>query len=236
MKLKHAKKTSGFTLVELLVVIAIIALLAALSTPIILRQIASARAATAVTNAKDIRIALDNYSKKNNGSCPTFVTDSNVTLRLLFSAGVCRDEKPFFVGGVQSIAGAAQGDDDYSGTNALESGENVWSYFQAGTTAPSPERDAADTPVLAVPLLVNGSDIYTSTFEIEAFGGQAVVLRTDGSAKIFGLAAAAADGALDAGTLSNEDGSDYAAPTSTGAPSFANHTGRVPTGWSAGGS
>ena len=80
---------------------------------------------------------------------------------------------------------------------------------------------------------LNQANAYDGNFELGAFGGQAVVLRTDGSAVIFGLAAVSANSTLDAGTLVNADGSSYDAPTSTGAPTFVNHTAQgLPTGHS----
>ena len=70
MKLKHAKNNAGFTLVELLVVIAIIASLAAISSPIIIKQIAKSRATQAINNAKDIAIGIKDGALLTGNALP----------------------------------------------------------------------------------------------------------------------------------------------------------------------
>lgn len=189
MKLKHAKKNSGFTLVELLVVIAIIAALAAISSPIIIRQIARSRATQAINNSKDIMIGLRDMSIAE-GNLATRQGNANLSLASAFGGGYIVDEKPFFVSGV---AGAIEGDGDLTGVawdrvaqkatagKALETNSNVFAYFDDGTVGINVVTAVANVPVLATPVVKAG--VFNAVvYQNAAFGGQAVVVRADASA------------------------------------------------------
>ena len=63
---------NGFTLVELLVVIAIIALLAAILFPVFATAREKARAATCISNEKQIGLAFVQYSQDNDETLPIF--------------------------------------------------------------------------------------------------------------------------------------------------------------------
>jgi len=168
MKLKYKnKKTAGFTLVELLVVIAIIAALAAISSPIIIRQIARSRATTAISNSKDIYAGVRAFAFERGGETPTPNTDANTSLRTLFATSAITDEKPFFVPGIDpGFVFAYYGEDTTSGVNIVN--------------------DEANTPILSAPAITAGT-IYAGQFAIDSFGGQAVICRKDGSAVVFAI-------------------------------------------------
>jgi len=67
---KQNKRDGGFTLVELLVVLAIVGLLLAISTPQVLRYLASAKVDAAKTQIRNFESALELYFI-DNGSYPS---------------------------------------------------------------------------------------------------------------------------------------------------------------------
>jgi len=214
MKLKHAKKTSGFTLVELLVVIAIIAALAAISSPIILRQVKRSRATAATNNAKDIYQGLRDFSTSYGASVGSDTgdkvesgwagTDANDYLTLLFDSGIVQDEKPFYVNIGTKYA---EGDGDISSGNILEDGANSFAVFVLAGNDGVPIIDIANAPLMSCPFdTVNGTatTYQSNIYDKAAFGGKAVVLRADGSAVSFGLKA---DGTLVTDALKSTTGS-----------------------------
>ena len=104
----------GFTLVELLVVIVIIASLAALSVPMIMGQVKKAAKAEAISNSKQIGIAMFEFESEY-GSFPDAGTladlvlafptpavtglagaDSNGYFKQLLHAGIVQSEEIFF--------------------------------------------------------------------------------------------------------------------------------------------
>ncbi|RYX84664.1 DUF1559 domain-containing protein [bacterium] len=66
-----SSRHSAFTLIELLVVIAIIALLAAILFPVFSRARERARAASCVSNLKQVGLALKQYAQDYDGSYPS---------------------------------------------------------------------------------------------------------------------------------------------------------------------
>jgi prepilin-type N-terminal cleavage/methylation domain-containing protein len=185
MKLTNVKKNSGFTLVELLVVIAIIAGLAAISSPIILRQIARSRATQAINNGKDIYIGLRDYAFANTQMPAPDDTSSNLCLADVFVQGYIKDEKPFFVAGVIHNGGglAIPGDENITTGNELEALSNVYTYW--GVTAAGgidPTSSSASAPVLSVPTVTVPGAYDVATYDTTDFAGQAVVVTADGAA------------------------------------------------------
>ena len=86
----NTNRKRGFTLVELLVVIVIIASLAALSAPMIMGQIKKANKAEAISNSKQIGLALFEFDS-DYGSYPDKDTAADVTLA--FPNADVKDEK-----------------------------------------------------------------------------------------------------------------------------------------------
>ena len=198
MKLKHAKKNSGFTLVELLVVIAIIAALAAISSPIIIRQIARSRATQAINNSKDIYVAVRDYAFARGGKSPdnNGAATSTLILNKLFTTGACRDEKPFFVAGINGLA-AGNEDADLTSLAGTDT-ENAFNYFVHtaasggnGETAGQGvniTNGASNNPVLTTPQgSVTAGTLVAFRWDTAPFGGQAVVLYSDGAAQAYDI-------------------------------------------------
>ena len=144
------------------------------------------RYSTAIINAKDIRVCLDNYYRKN-GRLPDSAESSNESFRELFRAGVCRDEKPFHVLYPSAIP-MMQGDDDYSEGNILEPGSCGFSYWtHRDGKGFDIEQVPADTPVASTCMFKQSPFVSLKNAHLEQhhLGNYAVVLRVDGSAKIY---------------------------------------------------
>jgi len=176
MKMTKTKLAKGFTLVELLVVIAIIAALAALSTPVVLKQQKKANATTAVNNAKQIFLLLFEYDQEN-AAYPTG-SDSNVALGTLISEGYTTSEEIFFAKSPIS----KKPDGDISTSSAiLTTDELGFKYVDALSAG-----KASGLPLLGAPFSVKAANGYT--MDAEAYGGSAVVLFNDGSARTIRIA------------------------------------------------
>jgi prepilin-type N-terminal cleavage/methylation domain-containing protein len=192
MKTNLQQTRRGFTLVELLVVIVIIASLAALSSPLVFRQVKRAAEAQALSNARQIGFALFEF-QNDYGSYPSAATltqlnevfpsetirgaagtDSNGYFKQLFQAGLSQSEEIFFA----KAQGVLKPDGDIStDARALAAGEVGFGYILDGveglSTAGNPSR-----PVIATPLAVGS----TTEFDGDPFNKKAVVLRIDNSA------------------------------------------------------
>jgi len=70
MKKRYINRNKGFTLVEVLAVFAILAILSAISYPIILRQAEKGRETEARSMMKDLETALTMFKDDNNGMYP----------------------------------------------------------------------------------------------------------------------------------------------------------------------
>ena len=184
MKLKHARKNSGFTLVELLVVIAIIAVLASISTPIVLRKVSQANATIAQSNAKDIYKGVVEYALNNGTFAPLVTTSSNESLRPYFVTSTLVDEGPFFVNGTAaSFPSAGEGDGNIAAAEALSANENVFAYFgpATGATGWNHSTAPARSPLLATPVTTAGASYATMAFGPD-FSGFGVILNVSGGA------------------------------------------------------
>lgn len=185
----QSSQRAGFTLVELLVVIAIIAGLAAISSPIIVQQISKSRSAQAVTNGRDIHIALRDQSIRTADTLSARRGNANLSMAESFARGFIRDEKPFYVKGVP---GAIQGDGNISGLSfnqttgvlvqgsALETNSNVFSYFDKNGVGLNLITELPSSPILATPLVTAGA-WNTTVYHQKSFNNQAIIVRVDGS-------------------------------------------------------
>ena len=189
MKLKHAKKNSGFTLVELLVVIAIIAILASISTPIVLRKVAQAGATIAQSNSKDIYKGIVEYALKN-GQFADVGANANVSMAPYFTTQALQDEEPFYVKGTANTFGThAEPNGDL--TDGLEATTNVFTYYAAATGVGGGWSHSAApgrAPLLATPQTAAGTTFATMTFGAD-FAGYGVILNMAGGADRVSLTA-----------------------------------------------
>src|SRR6476619_3560121 len=71
------RQVRGFTLIELLVVIAIIAILAAILFPVFAQAREKARAATCLSNMKQIALALSMYTQDYSETLPIHQADAD---------------------------------------------------------------------------------------------------------------------------------------------------------------
>ena len=188
MKTNH-KTRRGFTLVELLVVIVIIAALAGLTAPMVIRQRKKADQTEAVSNARQIGLALfefeNEYGSYPDATTATAVasatgstltlgaTSSNDYFRQLLAGNFTQSERIFYA----KIPSAKKPDDNIAGAEALKEGEVGFGYMldtaSGFSAAGNPSRPLAVTP------LVTG--VTDGTFDPAPFDSKAIVLRMDNS-------------------------------------------------------
>ena len=199
MKIK--KFLTAFTLIELLVVISIIAILAGIALPVFSQVQIKGAQTKALSNAKQIGLALKIYATDNNGIFPsyklvagppitsgtTLVTDSNTAFAQLFPQYLT-NETIFWV--AKSAECAAAPPDNVidnpmpvTPTNTLKSGENHWAYVPG-------LNDTANTsfPLIADAFNAVGADCtYTTSVSQEGgvwSGQKAIVILCDVSGAI----------------------------------------------------
>lgn len=180
----------GFTLVELLVVIVIIAALAGLTAPMVIRQRKKADQTEAVSNARQIGLALFEFETsygsfpdnstgttvtENTGSVLTFGGNTaNDYFRQLIAAEISQSEAMFYA----KTAFSRKPDNVFNtAQNALEAGEVGFGYIMnanlAFSTAGNPAR-----PIVVAPLAF---PFQTGQFDLDLYDAKAVVLRIDNS-------------------------------------------------------
>ena len=182
-------RSRGFTLVELLVVIAIIATLAGIATPMILNARKAADRTQAVSNAKQVGLAMIEFEQEF-GSFPDQDTAQSVQdatgtalnianpssandfFRQLLAYGL-QSEDIFFA----KTTYTRKPDNNILGPNALEAGEVGFGYVtdqNVGlSTAGNPGQVLAAAPLL---------DAQANwTFDRDAYAGKAVILKLDNS-------------------------------------------------------
>lgn len=188
MKTNHTARR-GFTLVELLVVIVIIAALAGLTAPMVIRQRKKADQTEAVSNAKQIGLALFEFENEYSGypdaataAAVTAATGSTLTIggtsandyfRQLIAANFTQNEKMFYA----KIANVKKPDENITGTEALKAGEVGFGYLLNSTTGFSAAGNSS-RPIVVTPLLANGTN---GQFDPDPFDSKAIVLRMDNS-------------------------------------------------------
>ena len=197
LKLKKA-----FTLIELLVVITIIAILAGIALPVFSSVQIKGAQTKALSNAKQIALALRLYASDNNGIYPSYqlsngvpgsavVNDSNTAFAQLFPTYV-QTEDIFWLTKSAWCSAYPNGPDDQidnppldTPVKTLEAGENEWAYVIGLNDSSNP----------AVPLIadgfVTGGDKGGHNYTVDQTvkggvwkGANAVVVRADSSGKV----------------------------------------------------
>jgi prepilin-type N-terminal cleavage/methylation domain-containing protein len=186
MKTNVQTTRRGFTLVELLVVIVIIASLAGLTAPMVIRQRKKADQTEAVSNAKQIGLAMFEFETEY-GSFPDTSTAATVTANTgtayvmsaansngiflqLFGAGYTQSEAMFYA----KAKDTKKPDGNIVGAEALAAGEVGFGYITDGVKGLSTSGNPA-RPYVVTPLVAAG------TFDPDPFDSKAVVLRVDNS-------------------------------------------------------
>lgn len=190
----HQKMRGGFTLVELLVVIVIIAALAGLTAPMVIRQRKKADQTEAVSNARQIGLALFEFETSygsypsggengtgkevttNTGSPLTFGGGTaNDYFRQLIAAEISQSEAMFYA----KTAFSRKPDNVFNtAQNALEAGEVGFGYIMNGTTDAFSTAGNPARPIVVAPLLF---PFQTGQFDLDLYDAKAVVLRIDNS-------------------------------------------------------
>lgn len=196
--MKFIKSNKAFTLIELLVVISIIAILAGIALPVFSSVKVKGDQTKALSNAKQIGLALRLYAGDNNGSYPqytlssgqptsTLVTTSNDAFCQLFPTYV-QSEQIFYLG---KSAWTPNKPDDVidnptvsPSNDTLKTGENEWAYVLGLNDSSNP----------SVPLIADGfaqgaelTHVYVkdSTLKGGVWKGlNAIVIRADSSGAV----------------------------------------------------
>jgi prepilin-type N-terminal cleavage/methylation domain-containing protein len=182
----------GFTLVELLVVIAIIAALAGIGVPVILKQQKKSAVAEALSNSKEIGMAMMNFDG-DYGSFPSDATaktvrdntntalnlgsaSSNDYFRQLIAASYIDSEKIFYAKTLYTH----KPDNVLTGAKCLENGEVGFGYIMASASEAQSSSGNSSRPLLITPLLNAGAD---GQCELDTYDKKAIVFRLDHSAE-----------------------------------------------------
>ena len=173
--------SKGFTLVELLVVIAIIAALAAMATPVIMKQNKKAAMTEATSNAKQVFYLMVEFDQ-DYGEFPGDATavdelagytgsKSNDYLAQFIAGGYTKSEEIFYAKG--GASNNKKPDNVITNQNdQLKAGECGFAYVRGQSTS-----DNSGRPLLFAPY--EGSQ----KFKPDPYDGKAVVLRIDGAVK-----------------------------------------------------
>lgn len=185
----HKRMHGGFTLVELLVVIVIIAALAGLAAPQIMKQRKKADSAEAVSNAKQIGLALFEFEtgygsfpdrstaqtvQDNTGTSLSLAGSSaNDYFRQLIAAEIASSEEIFYA----KAAYSKKPDSVMTSSKALDAGEVGFGYIMNQQSALSSSGNPS-RPVVAAPLAF---PFQSARFDSDFYDSRAVVLRIDNS-------------------------------------------------------
>lgn len=122
---------SGFTLIELLVVITIIGILATLAPSAITNVINAANQTKALSNARNIGMALKTYATDNDGAFPSGETAAAAFSKLLpkeaGASGYGVNKKQFFVKGSAYSPSSKQ--QESGDQKTISEGENHWAMM-----------------------------------------------------------------------------------------------------------
>ncbi len=182
----------GFTLVELLVVIAIIAALAGIAVPVILHQQRKAAVTQAISNAKEIGLALMSFDndygsfpdsttvatvQSNTGTALTLGTStSNDFFRQLIAANYVDSDKIFYTKTAYTVKPSG----NITASACLTAGEVGFGYIMSSATAAVSDSLNSSVPLLYTPL--QSSCAPDGTCDETQYDSKAVVLSLDQSA------------------------------------------------------
>ncbi len=191
MKMTKNKLAKGFTLVELLVVIAIIAALAALSTPVVLKQQKKASLAQAVNNAKQIGYLFKDFEDAY-GAYPGTAAEyglaasatSNTVFEKFYDAGFYDGDEEIFYA---KATFTKKPDGDEVAAARCAAGEVGFGYSTNVANGLS-SSDNAGLPLIFSPQTA----VAAATFDSNAFGGSMVYLEIGGAVKTLPISAVAA--------------------------------------------
>ncbi len=191
MKLTRSTSDSGFTLIELLVVISIIAILAGIALPVFGEVQIKGAQTKALSNAKQIGLAMKIFAGDFNGEFPRWTdldnktgtpTDSNTALQVLVPDYV--PDKTIF-GIPKSVFGKGASTGGSGQETTLRAGENEWAYVMNLN-----DTSNARFPLIAdgfVPGSESGDPSYAEDDKQPGGvwkGKKAVVIRVDSSGSI----------------------------------------------------
>jgi prepilin-type N-terminal cleavage/methylation domain-containing protein len=198
------KRTSAaFTLIELLVVITIIAILASIAVPVFTSVQVKGAQTKALSNGKQIALALRLYASDNNGNYPSYLVNSDGTTTTNPPAIVSSSNDAFcqlFPTYIKSEAIFWLGKSKWCSTNppdevtdstltvpsveTLKSGENEWAYVLGLTDTSTPS-----VPLIADGFISGGQTSHTYVTDQTKQGGvwkgvNAIVIRADSSGTV----------------------------------------------------
>lgn len=206
-QIRHAPRTlmkrnssAAFTLIELLVVIAIIAVLASIALPVFSSVQTKGAQTKALSNGKQIGLALRLYASDNNGNYPSFtldgsgnpttttVSNSNDAFCQLFPNYV-KSEAIFWLAkskwcGTNAPDEVQDATVTVPSTNTLKSGENEWAYVVGLNDTSNPS-----VPMIADGFVTGGETSHKYSKDQTQQGGvwkgtTAIVIRADSSATL----------------------------------------------------
>jgi prepilin-type N-terminal cleavage/methylation domain-containing protein len=179
----------GFTLVELLVVIVIIAALAGLTAPMVIRQRKKADQTEAVSNARQIGLALIEFeteygnfpdsdtAKKVADATETTLVSGNTAndrFRQLIRGGFTQNEQMFYA----KAAYTKKPDGIVTDTKGLEKGEVGFGIIVNSDDTGMSAAGNSSRPIVMAPFDVALSG---EKFDFDVYDGKAVVLKLDNS-------------------------------------------------------
>jgi prepilin-type N-terminal cleavage/methylation domain-containing protein len=195
------KRTSAaFTLIELLVVITIIAILASIALPAFTSVQQKGKQTKALSNGKQIALALRLFAGDHDGTYPSYLVDANgnATTTPPTNVGSSNDafcqlfptylksEAIFYVGGSPWCSANAPDEVQDAtlivpSTNTLKTGENEWLFVLALNDTFNPS-----VPMIADGFVSGGESSHTYIKDQSQKGGvwkgqTAIVIRADGS-------------------------------------------------------
>ena len=184
------KKTSSSSFFLSALVVAVIALgILFLGTPCIFRALPRAALAEAISNTKQVKLALDSFAMDNDGLYPCAETaphydlpadsSTNALFRQLFASENTKSERIFWVKGAAICSEKAPDDVStirgvFYPAETLQPGDCGLAYVQHQTNLDNPSR----------PLLFDSPPTASGLeFDRDLWEGKVVVLRIDSSAK-----------------------------------------------------